>query len=197
MIIIQKNSEQINLFNCTIEKMKTLQDVRTFVEKTYSQDCQMFVQSLLSENNTANFRFQYSDRTVPVSLIRSSNQRLFAVNMKFEIKLNLYQLRSNDRKHYEDILMEPFYPGYKATISDIYGILKNATNPRSDPYKYSGTHSYRMCYDIRRKFKSKLELLLGEGFNMSLVSFESFYEAIHQLDYKQLAVLFGADIQFV
>ena len=81
----------------------------------------------------------------PASLIQSSDCRKIVINNTHEITLRLYQFRSCDKKHYEDILIEPFYPGSKATIYDIFLILAKYSFRESCSGKLL---SYRIRYDM-------------------------------------------------
>ena len=104
----------------------------------------------------------------------------------------IYQFRSCDRKHYEDILIEPFYPGSKATIYDIYLILAKSSFRESCSGKLL---SYRIRYDIRKKFSFRWHVLFGDT-PLPLESFDRFLNTLHALNSRQLLALFGTSITF-
>lgn len=190
IIILQKTPAQIKHFFSTLENLDNDDDVQRYAQKIYAEDCFSLEKSLRSERYLL-FCFRNTNQTVPTSLIRSSNRKQFIVGGHFEITLRLYQLRSCDRKHYEDILTEPFYPGTKATIYDIYCLLKSQS-PFNDP---GNLLSYRIQYDLRKKFVHRWQSLFGST-SLPLESFPLFLESIHSLDSKQLHVLFCAAVTF-
>lgn len=191
IIIVQKTPSQIKHFFQALEKLDNHNDIQRFVQQTYAEDCFSLEKAFNSEGKLL-FCFQCTGQPLPATLILSSNRKRFVINGCHEITLRLYQFRSCDRKHYEDILTEPFYPGIRATICDIYCMLN-----RQSSCTYPGNLlSYRIQYDLRRKFLLRWKSLFGNK-PLPLESFPRFLEALHLLNSMQLLVLFRVSITFV
>lgn len=113
----------------------------------------------------------------------------FVLDEDSGIFLNLFQFRSADRKHYEDILEEPFYPGIKLTLPGLYNALIGKSFLSSSKY-------YRIQYDTRKRFCKRLDAIL-HGRPYPIESFDLFYSFIHSLNDEELFILFGSRITFV
>ena len=198
MIIIQKTPEQIKQWIDIVWSADDTKRIDQFVRKTYSEACLNLEKQLRQENKHVVYAFMNTDKATTASIIHSSNRRKFALTTQYEIGLSLYQIRSIDRLHYEDILMEPLYPRYRTTLYDIYGVLyEDSYKDNSIPYRSSMTHTYRMQYDLLRKFRSRWESIFGKNASIPLRSFDVFHQAIHQMNSEQLRILFGTRIVFV
>ena len=159
-----------------------------FIQKTYAEHC-ILLQNHLRQGDHFVYTFSGTNRSVQVSLILSSDSKRFVINETEKITLRLYQLRSQSRVHYEDILIEPFYPRSCINILDMYLILANY------PKFFKGILSYRVCYDFYHRFYKRWSLMFGNK-SLPLGSFEEFYHAIHSLNAEQLHTLFGTMITY-
>ena len=191
IIILQKSPQEIKCFWGCLGKMNRDDEVQLYVQRFYSEECIKIVNAARCNGELFCF-FPGLDQAIPASFIRSSNRKRYVVCNQFEINLRLYQIRSFDRKYYQDLLVEPFYPGSKATIWDIYCILSKKTLIKA---RSGSPLSYRIQYDIRKKFMFRWQSLFGNK-SLPLSSFDEFMEAIHMLNPEQLFVLFGTSIMF-
>lgn len=165
--------------------------IQRHIQKVYAEEC-FRIADHYSTDEKLLYSFSSVENMIPASLIQSSDCRKIVINNTHEITLRLYQFRSCDRKHYEDILIEPFYPGSKATIYDIYLILAKSSFRESCSGKLL---SYRIRYDIRKKFSFRWHVLFGDT-PLPVESFDRFLNTLHALNSRQLLALFGTSITF-
>lgn len=191
IIILQKSPQEIKRFLADIRGMDRQDVIQRHIQKVYAEEC-FRIADHYSTDEKLLYSFSSVENMIPASLIQSSDCRKIVINNTHEITLRLYQFRSCDRKHYEDILIEPFYPGSKATIYDIYLILAKSSFRESCSGKLL---SYRIRYDIRKKFSFRWHVLFGDT-PLPLESFDRFLNTLHALNSRQLLALFGTSITF-
>ena len=182
MIIITKAPNEIKRFSEAAQQI---------IQSIYAQNCFLLEQMILNTGMVC------SQTGSPVTLVLSSNERTFQADRNYSVRLRIYQLRSKQKHSSEDILIEPFYPGFQTTLMDIYGILRES--PRFfgiESYRYSGTHSPRMRRDVRDRFRMVLPGWFSHGV-LDIETFDAFYYRLHQLDPSQLQEIFRAFIFFI
>ncbi len=200
MIIISRTPNQIKHFINEVGKRYDESDIQEYVEAMYTKACAEFKEQIKTTKNKLVFTFPM-ENTTTVTFIRSSNKRVFTMDAYNEITLRIYQIRSTDRKHYEDILVEPFYPSFKASLNVIYEILlvcssKSSEHHNMDLERLAASYSKRSLYYIRQRFYSRWTELFGQD-KLPLRTFEEFYNIIHHMNPMQLQSLFSTDITFV
>ena len=197
MIIIVRSPHEIKRFLEDINNLAGNETVQRFVQQEYAESCYAFEKQSLSEISGSTRQFQGASMNVPWTMIQSSNTRQFVIENSYSVKLFIYQIRYKKKSQYEDILMEPFYPSYKASLTDIYGIITGRSlTGIENLYKSAKGYSKSTFYDIRNKFQSKWrEISVGD--DLSLYSFDEFIDTIHHLNARQLCILFNNDITFV
>lgn len=199
MIIIQKSPPEIKRLYDSYYAYESPEIVQKKVQHQYQYDCFELYRSLNAGSHTGNI-FQHINIgfDLPCSLVASSNTKKVIVNKSFKVEIHLYRLRTQDKSKTEDILVEPYFPGFQTSLIDIYGILKERPGLKtSDSYRYSTTHTLRIMRHIPRRFHAVLPQFFIDKDILLFDSFEAFYEAIHQLNESQLRTLFGAQIHFV
>jgi len=195
IVIICKIPDKIKQLLNDISEFGEGIEIQNQIQKLYNESCRK-LQECLSTNGYL-YQFPNMDAQIPTRIVYSKNTRKFVINGIYVITLRLYQYRSQDRQHSEDILMEPFYPSMKVSIYDIYRILHTRTsNEIDDSDPYVTVLSKRAVYTIRQKFQSQWKNLFNNA-RMQMDSFEDFYNALHQLTTDQLYSLFNTLIRFV
>lgn len=201
MVIIQRNPKQINQISAVLSEFSGPdfhERIQQYVMKEYAEACVMFEKQVRDNKGVFEFLFAGTDTPVPASIIYSTNYRSFVISGAGKIKLKLYQIRSKDRQHYEDILFEPFYPGFSAPIHDIYIMLYESMQSDHPKHCRAGiSYPKRTLCDIRQKIAKRLKMILeDDDITPVLRSFDSFYQTIHGLDDDQLEFLFKTHITF-
>ena len=192
MFIVQKSAEQINRFILSLSTLNDRDEAQKIARKYYSDACLTLEKHVF--RTSPEYQCPFGKQTLEdVYIVLSSNTRSFVINNEFEITLQLYQVRSKDKKHHEDILVEPFYPRTKVLLPDLYNIIKA---PKKRSSGIQGPLTYRIRYDIHRKFIQRWSVSVGSNC-IPLNSFEEFHTALHQLKTEQLRSLFGTSISFI
>ena len=192
MIIVQKTPLQIKQFLESVKRIGEQNYIQQYTQKIYTEEC-LALDCQWQTQEGLLFCFQGMKTAIPSSIIHSSDQKRCVIENEFEITLSLYQLRSRDRKHHEDILVDPFYPGRKATLYDIYHVL--IQGPSTHSSSLGKPLSYRIQYNIRKNFTLRWQSLFGNT-SLPLETFDGFCESIHKLNAEQLFILFGTHITF-
>ena len=196
MIIIQKAPHEIKEFLDLISQCDSQESIRQTIQQLYSRDCfeleKEFSFSRRSLNQSGNLLPGRS-----LHLVLSSDKKRIIVNKSYITDLRLYQFRTGDRSQTEDILFEPFFPGFQSSLFDIYGILKEAPySKEAAGYRFSATHTPRIRQYIRKRFRTVLPQYFSNNV-LNLDSFEDFYQAIHRLRPFHLQLLFKKEFHFV
>mgnify|MGYP007069908047 FL=1 len=196
MIIITKHPNEIKSFLDELSGLESEEAITREIQSQYAKNCFMLEKKIEEQGGTFFFDRHNEPGQYPVSMIRSSDKKTFIFNGNSIVKLNLFQLRSKDRRSSEDILVEPFYPSFQATIVDIYEILKEKQYPHEeDSYHFSAIHP-RNRQRLRARFRTELPQCFTDGI-LNINSFENFQCLIHQLDAIQLRTIFKTNIIFI
>ena len=192
MIIIQLPIAESKKFLDALSAYESNAELQKAVQDRYTDECFAFEKKLQIPGHG----YPFLNGNTKLSISRSSNKRTVIIDKNRKVKLQLYRIRAMDSPHYEDILMEPFYPGTHASLVDVYGILRERPYSRdNDAYAHSSTHTRA----IRRNVKAKISTILPSHFKggiLDIDTYEEFYELIHTLTSEQLRSLFGTDIIF-
>ena len=202
MVIIQRTRKQINQLSAVFSEFSgpnVQERIQQYVMKDYAEACFMFEKEVRDNKGVFEFLFAGTGTSVPASIIHSTHRRSFVLSGAGKIDLTLSQIRSKDRRHYEDILLEPFYPGFCAPLHDIYVILyESIQSDHPKCCRFERSYPYATRYSIRRKITERLKVILEDDDITPVIrSYDSFYQAIHSLSSDQLMLLFNTHITFV
>ena len=195
ILIIQKAPCQIKRLVHDVEGFTDYSDIQCAIRRVYSDSCNALINQLPSDGKSILFSFPNIPGLQRASIIQSSNQRRFILGEDYEVHLQLYQIRSKDRRHYEDILVEPLYPSYMVSLYEVYRILLEKTECRPT-YSRASLLSSRNRHDIRKRFSERW-VQITDNQPLPLESFDLFYQSIHNLTSDQLFILFGTRITYV
>ena len=197
MIIIQKTPYEIKLFHAAMSLYDSAENIQKEVQRLYAIDCFALEKKLEADGGRYSFHSDFLGTPLPSSVVLSSDRKNIIVNKNVSFYLRLYQLRAKDQSKAEDILSEPFFPGFRSSLLDIYGILKgHPYSASSDAYRFSPTHTPRIRQYIRKRFRVIFpDLFIGKA--MIVDSFEEFYSMMHNLNSVQVRSLFRTEIHFV
>ena len=167
------------------------------LEDKLSQEKEKYEKRLEKDGGRYLFHSDFTEDPLPSSVVLSTDRKKIIVNKNAAFELHLYQVRAKNRSRVENILFEPFYPGFQSSLLDIYGILKDPPySASSDAYRFSAMHTPRIRQYIRKRFHTIFPELFIQGV-MNLDSFEEFYSMLHHMDSFQTLSLFRTGIRFV
>ena len=197
MIIIQKTPYEIKQFHANMSRYDSAENIQKDVQRLYITDCFTLEKRLEKDGGRYFFHSDFTEDPLPSSVVLSTDRKKIIVNKNAAFELHLYQVRSKNRSRVENILFEPFYPGFQSSLLDIYGILKDPPySASSDAYRFSAMHTPRIRQYIRKRFHTIFPELFIQGV-MNLDSFEEFYSMLHHMDSFQTLSLFRTGIRFV
>ena len=149
MIIIQKTPYEIKHLHNTLSLSESPEIAQKTIQGLYAQDCFSLERMLIRDGGFYSFQNGDDLQSLPASLILSFNQKNIILNKDMSASLRMYQLRTRDASKSESILVEPFYPSFKSSLFDIFGILKDIPYSNVfDAYRFSVLHTPRIRQHI-------------------------------------------------
>lgn len=196
MIIICKSPDEIKHFISGFSHPSSPGSIQQYVQSIYASACFDLEKRLWNPDKQSMFFRLNDNKPIAVSLVHCSDIRTFIVTFEECIILSLYRLRSKDGQYSENVLMEPFFPGMRTHLLDIYGILSEVPRIKApDSYRFSSQHTKQIRRDIRSKYRNLHPELFDCG-KLIPQTFEQFYKFIHSLNAEQLQTLFGTPVTF-
>lgn len=199
MIIITKTSSEIKSFldELATASCETQVQTQQIAQSLYAHNVFSFEQRLMQGDYADIFISDNSKSPTIANVRQSTKTKKFIISRSQTICLRIYRLHSRQTTQIENILVEPFYPGFQTILTDIYGILRE--DPRSSSpcsYRYSAEHTYRMMRDLRDRFRAELPQYFSDG-RLLIDTFEAFQELIHQLAPDKIRSIFRTKISFI